>query len=293
MTKNNNITNAIVPVRHEEVTVLDSTVLVAVNEEGRGFFSPRHVCDALGITWSPQRVKIMADPVLSTTVLEINTELQRADTGNTTTRTTLMLPIEFLSGWLFTIKKVAPAIQDKLNRFRLEGCLALDAWFRQGLRNNPVVKEAVQVPLSYKEALYELIRKEEENERLLAENAKKDAELAVAQPKALAFDTQVASRTSDTLARFARRLRGVNTLMIKSDLMRMGYLYQPQFSRTYRVFSKYRDVLFEEKLHPQYGSAEIYPTAKGKEKLAKLYYEGKLTMKVNFHGTKCIDGEVA
>lgn len=45
-----------------------------------------------------------------------------------------MLPIEFLSGWLFTIKKVAPEVQAKLNLYRAEGFRALDAWFRQGLR---------------------------------------------------------------------------------------------------------------------------------------------------------------
>ena len=274
-----NITNAIVPVRHEEVTVIDSTVLVALNEEGRGFFSPRHVCDALGIDWNGQRVKIMADPVLSTTVEVISTVAadgkQRAIT---------MLPIEFLSGWLFTIKKVAPAIQDKLNRFRLEGCLALDAWFRQGLRNNPVVQEVVQVPMSYKEALYELIKKEEENERLLAENAKKDAALAVAQPKAEVFDAQVASRNWDNLIRFARRLRGVNTLMIKSDLLRLEYLYQFKNEKTYRIYAKYRDVLFVEKLHPKSGKSDIYLTPKGMEEIVKLYKQGKLTMKSGFSG---------
>lgn len=179
-------TNAIVPVCREEVTVLDFNVLVAVNEEGRGFFSPRHVCQALNIDWKTQYRKIQADPVFSSVVAEMPTELQRADTGNKTTRFTMMIPIEFLSGWLFTIKKVAPETQDKLNRFRLEGFLALEAWFRQGVRNNAVVKEVVQVPLSYKEALYELIKKEEENERLAAENGRKDNELEIAKANSVA-----------------------------------------------------------------------------------------------------------
>jgi hypothetical protein len=56
-------------------------------------------------------------------------------------QTTLMLPIEFLSGWLFTIKKVRPEVQDKLNVFRAEGFVALDAWFRKGLRHSPTVAD--------------------------------------------------------------------------------------------------------------------------------------------------------
>lgn len=47
-----------------------------------------------------------------------------------------MLPIEFANGWLFTIKKVRPELQAKLNLFRAEAFLALDAWFRQGLRKD-------------------------------------------------------------------------------------------------------------------------------------------------------------
>lgn len=59
-------------------------------------------------------------------------ELRRADTGSLTTRKVLMLPKEMVPGWLFTIKKVAPEVQAKLNRFRLECFVALDTWFNKG-----------------------------------------------------------------------------------------------------------------------------------------------------------------
>lgn len=75
-------------------------------------------------------MKIQGDPVLSSTVSEI--EIVARDGKN---RKVTMLPIEFLSGWLFTIKKVAPELQAKLNPYRAEGFRALDAWFRQGLRD--------------------------------------------------------------------------------------------------------------------------------------------------------------
>lgn len=115
-----------VPVRHEEVEVCGERVLAAVTEDGKAYFSPRHVCDALGITWSRQRKKIMEDDVLSSTVAEMTTV---ATDGKQ--RVMSMLPIEYANGWLFTIKKVRPELQAKLNLFRTEGYAALDAWFRK------------------------------------------------------------------------------------------------------------------------------------------------------------------
>jgi len=93
------------------------------------------VCEALGIDWNGQRVKILADQVLAKGVEVISTP----SAGGS--QRTAMLPIEFLSGWLFTIKKVRPEVQDKLNVFRAEGFVALDAWFRKGLRHSPTVAD--------------------------------------------------------------------------------------------------------------------------------------------------------
>lgn len=105
-----------------------TTILAAVTKDDRCYFSPRHVCDALGIDWMTQFRKIKADEVLARVVGEM--PMTARDGKN---YITLMLPIEFLSGWLFTIKKVRPEVQDKLNVFRAEGFVALDAWFRKGM----------------------------------------------------------------------------------------------------------------------------------------------------------------
>ncbi len=135
-------TTAITPVRHEEITICgNATILAAVTKDDRCYFSPRHVCDALGITWQGQLEKIKADPVLGVTVTKIVT--MRPDGSSIPT---LMLPIELLSGWLFTIKKVRPEVQDKLNVFRAEGFVALDAWFRKGLRHSPTVADMLSNP---------------------------------------------------------------------------------------------------------------------------------------------------
>lgn len=167
---------ALSPVRHEEVRVCDATILAAVTNDDRCYFSPRHVCNALGIDWAAQFTKIKADPVLSTTVAEIATELYRSDTGTRTTRIATMLPIEFLHGWLFTIKKARPEVQAKLNVFRAESYAALDAWFRKGLRNTSTVDDMLANP----DAAIELLTKFKEEQ----EASRRAAQRTVAVSKA-------------------------------------------------------------------------------------------------------------
>ena len=71
--------------------------VLRATEDGKAYFSPRHVCDALGIDWNGQRVKIKADPVLSSVVEIISTTGRDGKTYKMS-----MLPIEFANGWLFT-----------------------------------------------------------------------------------------------------------------------------------------------------------------------------------------------
>lgn len=101
-------------------------VLAAVTEDGKAYFSPRHVCDALGIAWTSQRVKIMADEVLKSTVTEIITV---AADGKKRVQT--MLPIEYANGWLFTIKKVRPELQANYHLARLHTTLKLLTLYSQ------------------------------------------------------------------------------------------------------------------------------------------------------------------
>ena len=117
--------------------------------------------------------------------------------------------------------------------------------------------------------------------KLEAERDALEEELNVAAPKALVFDTHIANH-GENLTRFVRSLRGVNTSMVKSDLARLGFLYR--LGGNYRVYAKYRDVLFKEKLNVRSAKAyyDIYPTAKGKEIVTQLYAEGSLTLKKGF-----------
>ncbi|HCF0703355.1 TPA: Rha family transcriptional regulator [Pseudomonas aeruginosa] len=132
---------------------------------------------------------------------------------------------------------------------------------------------AFRVPQSLPEALRLAAELAEKNEQLALENK----EMA---PKAVVFDNCVALR-QESLATFVRTLEGVNTMAIKGDLADMGYLYRTVGAGKYRVYAKYRDVLFTEKLiaHPTRPVYEILPTPEGKKLIVQLYRDGKLTMK--------------
>jgi hypothetical protein len=72
---------------------------VSTAEYCKAYFSPRHVCDALGISWPRQFRKIKEDEFLKSTVV-----ISPTVAADGKKRVQTMLPIEFANGWLFTIK---------------------------------------------------------------------------------------------------------------------------------------------------------------------------------------------
>lgn len=85
-----------------------------------------------------------------------------------------------------------------------------------------------------------------------------------------------------TINRVVRMFPGVNTNRTKADLCDLGYLHR-RYGH-YRVYAKYRH-LFVEKFDEKTGRGNIYCTPEGKALLARLYEEGKLTMKVGYQAT--------
>lgn len=146
-----------------------------------------------------------------------------------------------------------------------------------------LAQPAFPIPQSFPEALRLAAEMAEKNERLALENQHLTLENKEMAPKAVVFDNCVALR-QESLATFVRTLEGVNTMAIKGDLADLGYLYRTVGAGKYRVYAKYRDVLFTEKLlaHPLQPYYQIIPTAEGKKLIVQLYQEGKLTMKKTF-----------
>jgi hypothetical protein len=257
------------PVRHEEVAVCGEYILAAVTEDGKAYFSPRHVCDALGIAWQGQHVKIKDDEVLSSVVKIIVTTARDGKNYKT-----FMLPIEFANGWLFTIKKVRPELQAKLNLFRAEAYHVLDLWFRKGLRYEEDALEALGLPDFESPAEAARAWAEEREQRIELE-----AENATLRPKAKVYEACFADRQM-SVVQFARTLHGVNSMKVKEDLMRAGYLRRS--GGVYRVRGKFRDKFFAERISPFRGFVTIIALDGGKEKMVELYLDGKLTMRRGF-----------
>lgn len=254
----------------ETITVAGVELPVAMHE-GQAYFSPRHVCDGLGIAWPPQFTKIKADPVLSACVTNIVTPSQGGP------QQTTMLRKDMAPLWLATIKKVAPELQARLNLFRLECAVALDAWFNKGLRNDARVADQYGIPKS-RAALYRaLAEAEEEKERqalVLAQQA----------PKVALADAVGAKEI--TLRKFGASLKGVHINNLSGVLCSMGYLFRE--GSNLRPYSKYRDKLFSEKQQTyvvggkEVAHATVTLTAAGMDELVRLYRAGMLPMKKGF-----------
>ena len=129
------------------------------------------------------------------------------------------------------------------------------------------------LPKDYPAALRALADAEEKRLRI-------EQTLAVEQPKARVYDVTFADRQL-TLAKFCRRLRGVNTNHVRKDLYHLSVLYRQGGS--YRLYAKYRDSHFEEKTDGN-GKLTLIVLDKGKQLLTKLYLDGKLTMKKGYDG---------
>lgn len=151
------------------------------------------------------------------------------------------------------------------------------------IRKNGIYVQGQELVKTGEITLAELGRQAADAYRRLSEALQQDvdklaAENAVLAPKAAIVDQHVAPRTYDTVGRFARTLDGVNTIKVKQDLTREGYLWRTK-AGAYRVRAGFRDRLFVEKLNPAYGNLDIYVTPAGREEMVSLYQGGRLTQK--------------
>ena len=135
----------------------DMKIRAIVGEDGQQYFSPRAVCDWLGVDWSTQRRKIMNDEILSSSVTQMTTVAQDGKQ-----RKVAMMPVSRLAGWMLSFKegKIRPELRPAMRAYKREAYAVLDAWFMKGQRNNchqmeSIVEKAIA---KYQSRLDELLQ---------------------------------------------------------------------------------------------------------------------------------------
>jgi len=127
--------SALIPIEQKQVVFYDdeiTAVLVQINDEEKIYVPVRPVCEFLGVSWTGQRRRINRDAVLSEEIRSVNVTF----TEPTRTRriSTLCLPLDFISGFLFGInpERTKPEIKDRLIRYQKECYKVLAEAFQEG-----------------------------------------------------------------------------------------------------------------------------------------------------------------
>lgn len=107
--------------------------LVTHNDEPHVAMKP--VAEAIGLQWQSQYNRIRRHPVLATCVSVMDMQLP----GDTQRRAVVILPLQYLNGWLFGIdaSRVKPEIRERLVQYQRECFQALYDYWHQGVAINP------------------------------------------------------------------------------------------------------------------------------------------------------------
>lgn len=91
--------------------------LLTIERNGTFYVAMKPVCECIGVDWRSQRKKVMGHPLLNSTGVIMTTVAQDGKS-----RKMLMLPINYIQGWLFMIdaNRVNPEIKDKLLTYQKE-----------------------------------------------------------------------------------------------------------------------------------------------------------------------------
>jgi hypothetical protein len=96
--------------------------------DGIHYVAMRPICTNIGLDWKSQYNRLNRDPVLSTCVVIMTTQLP----GDIQSREVVFLPVDYFHGWLFGISAnaVKPELRDKIIRYQRECYAVLAGHFR-------------------------------------------------------------------------------------------------------------------------------------------------------------------
>ena len=115
----------------------NSNPIMTVTDSHTGivYIPCKPICEAIGVAWDAQRVKIQEDEVLNSTTIQIAVVASDGKQRNMT-----CIPLDYINGWLFKLNpsKVAPEVKDRVIMYQRECYKVLAAHF-QG-QQQPVQK---------------------------------------------------------------------------------------------------------------------------------------------------------
>ena len=90
----------------------ETELITFIDLQGKPFVAVKHICDAIGLNANSALRAIRNHPILGPA-----STVQYHQVGENQRREYLMVPIEYLNGWLFSIdiNKVKPGAQEKTN----------------------------------------------------------------------------------------------------------------------------------------------------------------------------------
>jgi hypothetical protein len=119
----------------------NSNPIMTVTDSHTGiiYIPCKPICEAIGVAWDAQRVKIQEDEVLNSVAIQITVTASDGKGYKTT-----CIPLDYLNGWLFKLNpsKVAPEARDRVITYQRE-CYRVLAKHFQGQSQPQLTKEEI------------------------------------------------------------------------------------------------------------------------------------------------------
>jgi hypothetical protein len=125
--------------QEHEVDFYNEAIISIQDEQGQIWVPVRRICENIGVAYAKQITKLQNDP-------KFNCTLKYTIASDNKNREMLVLPLEELNGWLFSINsnKVREDLRDKLYRYQRECLRVLNEYWTKGLAISSNLEKLVE-----------------------------------------------------------------------------------------------------------------------------------------------------
>ncbi len=140
--------SALVPLEQKQVLFYEDEITAVRTSDGTIYVPIRPICNLLGVSWTGQRRRINRDPVMAEVMTPVNVTFMGHEHGNPQIVTTMCLPLDYISGFLFGINasRVKLEFRERIMRYQRECFKVLSEAFQEGrLTADSTFSELLQV----------------------------------------------------------------------------------------------------------------------------------------------------